>query len=176
MNKSSISWLKGGKADPCLLWRLFFSALHEAWYWWVVIVSWQLEDFLSIICIFSPKNYVISPDFCFSTFIEYFSVYLYVFYPLLISRPPNVEVATRIPRALSPDTEICGKGPNTVGPTPFTRLIRGRANLWCILCIILLNSVKSFISSVGLSRWLSGKESTCQCKRCGFDPWVGKIP
>ena len=20
------------------------------------------------------------------------------------------------------------------------------------------------------------KDSTCQCKRCGFDPWVGKIP
>ena len=31
---------------------------------------------------------------------------------------------------------------------------------------------------MGLSRWLSGKESTCQCKRrkgCGFDPWVRKI-
>ena len=28
----------------------------------------------------------------------------------------------------------------------------------------------------GLSRWLSGKESTCQCRRHGFDPWVGKIP
>ena len=31
----------------------------------------------------------------------------------------------------------------------------------------------------GLPRWCSGKESTCQCrrcKRCGFDPWVGKIP
>ena len=27
-----------------------------------------------------------------------------------------------------------------------------------------------------LSRWLSGKESACQCRRCGFDPWVGKIP
>ena len=27
-----------------------------------------------------------------------------------------------------------------------------------------------------LPRWLSGKESTCQCRRCGFDPWVGKIP
>ena len=28
-------------------------------------------------------------------------------------------------------------------------------------------------------RWLSNKESTCQCrrhKRHGFDPWVGKIP
>ena len=22
----------------------------------------------------------------------------------------------------------------------------------------------------------SGKEPTCQCKRCGFEPWVGKIP
>jgi len=28
------------------------------------------------------------------------------------------------------------------------------------------------------SRWHSGKESTCQCRRCrrhGFDPWVRKI-
>ena len=30
-----------------------------------------------------------------------------------------------------------------------------------------------------LPRWLSGKESTCQCRRCekhGFDPWVRMIP
>ena len=27
-----------------------------------------------------------------------------------------------------------------------------------------------------LPRWLSGKESACQCRRRGFDPWVGKIP
>ena len=30
-----------------------------------------------------------------------------------------------------------------------------------------------------LPRWLSGKESTCQCrrsKRRGFEPWIGKIP
>ena len=25
-------------------------------------------------------------------------------------------------------------------------------------------------------QWLSGKESTCQWTRCGFSPWVGKIP
>ena len=25
-------------------------------------------------------------------------------------------------------------------------------------------------------RWLSAKKSTCQCRRCEFDPWVGKIP
>ena len=24
--------------------------------------------------------------------------------------------------------------------------------------------------------WLSGKESTCQCRRCRFDSWVQKIP
>jgi hypothetical protein len=24
--------------------------------------------------------------------------------------------------------------------------------------------------------WLSGKESSCKCRRCGFDPWVMKIP
>ena len=28
---------------------------------------------------------------------------------------------------------------------------------------------------LGLPRWLSGKESNFQW-RCGFDPWVGKIP
>ena len=31
----------------------------------------------------------------------------------------------------------------------------------------------------GLPWWLSGKESSYQCKRCrrhGFSPWVGKIP
>ena len=28
----------------------------------------------------------------------------------------------------------------------------------------------------GLSKWLSGKESTCQCRRHGFNPWVRKIP
>ena len=32
---------------------------------------------------------------------------------------------------------------------------------------------------MGLPRWLSGKESACQCRRhrrCRFSPWVGKIP
>ena len=28
----------------------------------------------------------------------------------------------------------------------------------------------------GLPQWLSGKESTCQCRRHWFDPWVGKLP
>ena len=28
----------------------------------------------------------------------------------------------------------------------------------------------------GLPRWLRGKQLTCQCWRCAFNPWVGKIP
>ena len=31
------------------------------------------------------------------------------------------------------------------------------------------------VSATGLPPWLSGKESTCQCRRYGFDPWVRKI-
>ena len=34
----------------------------------------------------------------------------------------------------------------------------------------------SLFISMGLSRWLSGKESACQCSRLRFHPWVGKIP
>ena len=33
--------------------------------------------------------------------------------------------------------------------------------------------------ALGFPGGTSGKEPTCQCrrhKRCGFDPWVGKIP
>ena len=28
----------------------------------------------------------------------------------------------------------------------------------------------------GSLRWFRGKESTCQCRRCRFHPWVRKIP
>ena len=43
----------------------------------------------------------------------------------------------------------------------------------------LSNITELNIFSNGLPRWLSGKESTCQCRRCrrhGFSLWVGKIP
>ena len=41
-----------------------------------------------------------------------------------------------------------------------------------------LNSVLSreTVKYLRLPRWLSGKESACQCRRLGFYPWVGKIP
>ena len=41
------------------------------------------------------------------------------------------------------------------------------------------NKLSHSICLSGLPRWLSGKKSTCQCrrhKRHGCNPWVGKIP
>ena len=32
------------------------------------------------------------------------------------------------------------------------------------------------LSLQGLPWWLSSEESTCQCRTCGFNPWVRKIP
>ena len=34
---------------------------------------------------------------------------------------------------------------------------------------------KEAVSISGLPWWLSGRVPTCQCRRCGFNPWAGKI-
>ena len=39
-----------------------------------------------------------------------------------------------------------------------------------------LSEVAAFSHVFWLPRWFSDKESTCQRRRCGFDPWVRKIP
>ena len=33
-----------------------------------------------------------------------------------------------------------------------------------------------FCHHLGAFLWLSGKEPACQCRRCGFDPWVEYFP
>ena len=33
-----------------------------------------------------------------------------------------------------------------------------------------------YTQPLGIPRWLSSKESTCQCRKCRFDPWARKIP
>ena len=48
---------------------------------------------------------------------------------------------------------------------------------WVIICKFPYNSIH--YPKYGLPSWLSGKGSTYQCrrlKRCGFNPWVRKIP
>ena len=42
-----------------------------------------------------------------------------------------------------------------------------------------LFTLSTSLLAAGLPKWLSGKESACQCrkrKRCRFNSWVGKIP
>ena len=34
----------------------------------------------------------------------------------------------------------------------------------------------NYLELEGIAGGSSGKESTCQCKKCGFNPWVGNIP
>ena len=46
----------------------------------------------------------------------------------------------------------------------------------CLYKFINLYNLYLFIYTSGLPWWLSGKESTCQCRRHGFDPWIEKIP
>ena len=35
---------------------------------------------------------------------------------------------------------------------------------------------KNRCTYIGLPWWLHGKEPDCQCRRCMFNPWAGKIP
>ena len=44
------------------------------------------------------------------------------------------------------------------------------------MIFILLNSTDTKYCDLGLPWWLTGKESTCQCKRHEFYPRLGKIP
>ena len=36
--------------------------------------------------------------------------------------------------------------------------------------------IRNTLSPGGLPKWLRGKKSTCQCRRCRFNSWVRKIP
>ena len=47
----------------------------------------------------------------------------------------------------------------------------GDSSSWLNICFRYFPPLK-----LGHPRWLSGKEPACQCRRCGLDPWVGKIP
>ena len=76
------------------------------------------------------------------------------------------------------------KKPWPLSHTFLKRILRGKNNnnkrgflkkkviiikdFWTIFCLVKLGLTDM--------QWLSGKESTCQCRRHVLDPWVGKIP
>ena len=50
---------------------------------------------------------------------------------------------------------------------------------WCCWFFFFFFCIEVFKFSKSFPHATSGKEPTCQCRRCkryGFDPWVGKIP
>ena len=51
-------------------------------------------------------------------------------------------------------------------------IISTSKKLWALCFISFNNNKKNMTTSQGAG----GKESACQCRRCGFNPWVGKIP
>ena len=64
-------------------------------------------------------------------------------------------------------------------PLPVCRLLPLPFLFSYLATFIPLFPSPSLFSSISLPRWRTGKESSCQCRRCerhGFDPWVGRIP
>ena len=60
---------------------------------------------------------------------------------------------------------------------PFSKLGKGTIDQKNIFENLVNSLSHSYISwEYGLPWWLSGKEPTCQCRRCRFPPWVGKTP
>ena len=48
-------------------------------------------------------------------------------------------------------------------------------HFYVAFCKCTLRSIFGSLTS-GFPRWLCSKESVCQCRKQGFDPWVGEIP
>ena len=79
------------------------------------------------------------------------------------------------------DEVICPDSHNTYSIYVVKCMRFKKQQPWFSLRILLFSCVatkKAYFPAVphGLPRQLSGKESTCQCRGHGFDPWLGKIP
>ena len=80
--------------------------------------------------------------------------------------------------------KVCGSHiPGAVGSTqgyPFAYMLASQGNSWNTEGEISMYKGDwdfcSFKLEDGLPRWLNGKESACQCRKCTFDSWVVKIP
>ena len=56
----------------------------------------------------------------------------------------------------------------------FELWLPGPCHLWVCVCFYICILYVFWLLKI--SRWLSGKECACQCRKCMFSPWVGKIP
>ena len=73
-------------------------------------------------------------------------------------------------------------GLSTTSPAPCQTIFHSSQCGWLKVKIYLFDLsiwnpwIASFRIIYWLPRWLSGKESACQCKKHGLNPWVRKIP
>ena len=81
-----------------------------------------------------------------------------------LSSAPSSQVTER--GRVSIDTKVMLMAHCT--PSPLYKLL-----LWLLTNILWFSY---YYHHFGLPRWCSSKESVCQCRRHGFNPWVGKIP
>ena len=75
----------------------------------------------------------------------------------------------------------CGEGNGNPLQCSCLENTRDRGAWWAAIYRVAQSRtrLKQLSSSSEIPRWFSGKESACQYrrhKRCGFDPWVRKIP
>ena len=84
---------------------------------------------------------------------------------------------------MAPDIAKCplGKRPPQVKNLKDSRHVDGSTIFHCLASWTekltrYVYSGLDVLDSSRLPRWQSGKESACQHRRCGFDPWVGKMP
>ena len=79
-----------------------------------------------------------------------------------------------------------GAGDSVMNPSPYCHWTQSRASFMFQMSWVKRslwfdeNMFMEIINKLtGIPRWLRGKESACQCRghrRCGFHPWVRKIP
>ena len=46
--------------------------------------------------------------------------------------------------------------------------------LFIVQCICMHIYIYIYVHLYGFPKWVSGKESACQCRRHGFDPYIGR--
>ena len=92
-------------------------------------------------------------------------------FPFSAKRPPLTSRPQNYKSKLQEDITFCPK--NTLLPIQFPLHTQENTVVICYTIHIRI-AVRSFFA--GLPWWLSGKQSACQHRRCGFDLWVGKIP
>ena len=71
---------------------------------------------------------------------------------------------------------VCGRDSRRKGGKDYLLCIITGTDILRILSMREKEQNLNFKDHLGFPWWLSGEESTCQCRRHGFDPWSGKIP